>query len=244
MTDDIVSELSELQRHASALRGLIVAAQANAPRSAEGSDPTGTVWATLGADGLPASLFVQDGWQRRLSAERFGAAVVEAFAAATEKRMAAWNAALEDGGWLSTVDGVRADLDRGGPGPSVAAPPPPPANGRPGRLDDVLNEVLTAFDNVHEVAGRSAITAQGSGVSGYHKLALRLSRAGLVACEVDAAWASQQSSDAMVAAFDEALSRAKADLAAQVAADPERSLDRVLGEALGLLNDPRRLAES
>jgi hypothetical protein len=48
----------------------------------------------------------------------------------------------------------------------------------------------------------------------------------------------------MVAAFDEALSRAKADLAAQVAADPERSLDRVLGEALGLLNDPRRLAES
>ena len=107
--------------------------------------------------------------------------------------MAAWNAALEDGGWLSTVDGVRADLDRGGPGPSVAAPPPPPANGRPGRLDHVLNEVLTAFDNVDEVAGRSAITAQGSGVSGYHKLALRLSRAGLVGCEVDAAWASQQS---------------------------------------------------
>lgn len=58
MTDDIVSELSELQRHASALQGLIVAAQANAPRSAEGSDPTGTVWATLGADGLPA--FQQD----------------------------------------------------------------------------------------------------------------------------------------------------------------------------------------
>jgi hypothetical protein len=56
MTDDIVSELSELQRHASALQGLIAAAQANAPRSAEGSDPTGTVWATVGADGLPASI--------------------------------------------------------------------------------------------------------------------------------------------------------------------------------------------
>jgi hypothetical protein len=109
MTDDIVSELSELQRRASALQGLITAAQANAPRSAEGADPTGTVWATLGADGLPASIWVQDGWQRRLPAQRFGAAVVEAFAAATEQRMAAWNTALEKGGWLSTVDGVRAD---------------------------------------------------------------------------------------------------------------------------------------
>jgi hypothetical protein len=81
-------------------------------------------------------------------------------------------------------------------------------------------------------------------VSGYHKFALRLSRAGLVSCEVDDAWASQQSAPALVAAFDEALSRAKADLAAQVAADPQRYLDRVLGEALGLLNDPQRLAES
>jgi hypothetical protein len=158
--------------------------------------------------------------------------------------MAAWNDALEEGGWLSTVDGVRADLDRGGPGPAVAAPAPPSANGRPGRLDDVLNEVLTAFDQVDDVASRAAITAQGSGVSGYHKLALRLSRAGLVACEVDAAWAAQQSPQALVAAFDEALSRAKADLAAQVAADPARNLDEVLGEALGLLNDPQRLAES
>jgi hypothetical protein len=61
---------------------------------------------------------------------------------------------------------------------------------------------------------------------------------------VDAAWASQQSAQALVAAFDEALARAKADLAAQVAADPERKLDQVLSEALGLLNDPQRLAES
>jgi hypothetical protein len=244
MTDDIVSELSELQRRASALQGLITAAQANAPRSAEGADPTGTVWATLGADGLPASIWVQDGWQRRLPAQRFGAAVVEAFGAATEQRMAAWNTALEEGGWLSTVDGVRADLDRGRPGPAVAAPAPPQNGGRPGRLDDVLNEVLTAFDHVEDLAERSAITAQGSGVSGYHKLALRLSRAGLVSCEVDDAWASQQSAQALIAAFDEALSRAKFDLAAQAAAAPQRYLDRVLGEALGLLNDPQRLAES
>jgi hypothetical protein len=243
MTDDIVSELSELQRQASALQGLIAAAQANAPQSAEGSDPTGTVFATIGADGLPASIWVHDGWQRRLSGERFGAAVVEAFAAATEKRMAAWNTALEEGGWLSTVDDTRGDLDRGGRGPA-AVPPAPPFNGRPGGLDDLLNEVLTAFDHVDDVAATSAITAQGSGVSGYHKLAVRVSRAGLVACEVDAAWAAQQSAEVMIAAFAEAVGRAKADLAAQVAADPARNLDRVLGEALSLLGDPQRLAES
>src|SRR5262245_43617933 len=180
MTDDIVSELSELQQQASALQGLIAAAQANAPRSAEGADATGTVWATIGADGLPASIWVQDGWQRRLSAERFGAAVAEAFAAATEKRMEAWNNALEEGGWLSPVDGVRADRSS----PRPAAPPSPPSAGRPGRLDDVLNEVLTAFDHVDEAAAGAAITAQGSGVSGYHKLTVRISRAGLLSCDV------------------------------------------------------------
>lgn len=104
--------------------------------------------------------------------------------------------------------------------------------------------MLTAFDHVDDVAATSAITAQGSGVSGYHKLAVRVSPAGLVSCEVDAAWAAQQSADVLIAAFAEALARAKADLAVQVAADPARKLDGVLGDALSLLGDPQRLAQS
>ena len=242
MTDDIFSELSDLQRHASALQGLIAAAQASAPRQAEGSDGTGAVWATIGADGLPSSLWVQDRWQRRLSADRFGAAVVEAFADGEAKRMAAWNRALQDSDWPSTVDKVRADLDAGRP-PAESPPTTPAPLTRAERpLDALLNDMLGAFEHIDEVAAASPLTVEGSGTSGYDKVAVRLSEAGLVSCVVDAQWASQQSADAVMAAFADAITRAKANLAAKVAAP--RNLDRVLGEALALLNDPHRLAES
>ena len=243
MTDDIVSELSELQRQASALQGLIAAAEANAPRSAEGADPTGTVFATIGADGLPASIWVQDGWQRRLS----GRAVRPGRGRGVRRRGREADGRLEQrarGRRLAIHSGQNPG--RRGPGrPGPDGGPADPAGQRSTRgLDDLLNEVLTAFDHVDDVAATSAITAQGSGVSGYHKLAVRVSPAGLVSCEVDAAWAAQQSADVLIAAFAEALARAKADLAVQVAADPARKLDGVLGDALSLLGDPQRLAQS
>ena len=249
MTDDIFSELRELQRHASGLRSLIAAAEASAPPQAEGADATGTVRATIGADGLPAAIRVQDHWQRRLSGEQFGAAVVEAFSAAVEQRMAAWTDALQDSGWPSKVDEIRAELD--GP-PHTATMPvkatpvtPAPGADRPRPLDEMLDDMVGAFDNVDALSASPAASAEGSGTSGYGKFAIRLSRAGLVSCVVDGQWASQQSADAITEAFDEALARAKADLAAKAEApDPARNLDRVLGEALALLNDPQRLAES
>jgi hypothetical protein len=242
MTDDIVSELGDLQRQANALQGLVASAQASAPRQAEGSDATGAIWATIGADGLPSSLWVEERWQRRLSPERFGTAVVEAFAAASANRMAAWNDALRDKGWPSTVDEVRRELDRP-PHPHVQTPPartsPTPAVG-PRALADLLDDMLGAFEHIDEVTATSPLTAEASGTSGYHKVEVRLSPAGLVSCVVDGQWASQQSADAMMAAFGEAMAQARADLAAKV--DAPRNLDRVLGEALALLNDPQRLA--
>ena len=46
-------------------------------------------------------------------------------------------------------------------------------------------------------------------------------------------------------AFDEALVQAKADLASKVnGPDPVHGLDRVLSEAMALLNDPNRRSES
>src|SRR5262245_11186743 len=95
MADDIVTEMGDLHRDAVRLRGLIAAAAASAPPRAEGSDSTGMIRATIGGDGLPAAIVVQDGWHRRLSGERFGAAVVEAFSVATQRRIAAWNDALQ-----------------------------------------------------------------------------------------------------------------------------------------------------
>jgi hypothetical protein len=85
---------------------------------------------------------------------------------------------------------------------------------------------------------------EGTGISGYHKLTVRISPAGLVSCVVDEQWAAQQSAATLVSAFDEALARAKTDLTAKADADPEHRLDRVVAEALALLNDPRRLARS
>jgi len=247
MTDDIFSELSELQRHASGLQSLIGAAQANAPRQAEGSDPTGTIRATIGPDGLPTTILIQNNWQRRISPERFGAAVVEAFAAASQHRMAAWNEALQQAGFSSKVDEIRADLD--GPPRPVALPqwraPAPNPDIRPRPLNEMLGDLLNAFDHVDDLAAPPSIGAEGTGTSGYGKLTIRLSPAGLAGCEADGQWAGQQSADDMMAAFDEALSRARADLATRAEAPtPTRGLDRVLGEALALLNDPNRLAES
>jgi hypothetical protein len=236
MADDIVSELAELQRQASALQGLLATAQASAPRRAEGSDATGTLWATIDGDGLPSALSVQDGWQRRVSPERFGPAVVEAFAAASTNRMTAWDQALSENGWTSTVDTVRRELD--GPASTTAPLPAPPPVGRPRPAGELLNDMLTAFEQIDDASA----VVEGSGTSGYHKLELRLAATGLVSCEVDAQWASHQSGNDMAAAFGEALVKAKADLAAK-SATPSH-LDQVLGEALALLNDPHRLAES
>ena len=247
MMDDIVAELGDLRREADALRGLIAAAQASVPKQAEGSDSTGAVWATVGADGLPSSIWVQDDWGRLLPGERFGAAVMEAFSAAAQRRLAAWNETLADGGWLSTVDSVRADLDRPGHRPAPAPPVPSPRSAggdAPRSLNAILNDLLSAFDNVDDLAARSVDRAEGTGTSGYHKLTIRLSAAGLLSCVVDEPWASQQRAATLVAAFDEALVRAKAELTAKAEADPGRRLDQVLNDALALLDDPQRLAES
>jgi hypothetical protein len=247
MTDDIVSELGDLRRDASTLQGLIDAAQASAPRQAEASDASGAVWATIGPDGLPSAIWVQDDWARRLPGHRFGGAVVEAFSAAAQRRVAAWNEALSDNGWLSTVDNARADLDRQTTKPAPAPPLPvqrSPDGDAPRSLDAMLDDLLGALDNVDDLAARSTLAVEGTGTSGYHKLTLVLSHAGLVSCVVDEQWASQQSGAALVGAFDEALARAKADLTAKADADPDHRLDRVVGEALTLLNDPQRLIQS
>jgi hypothetical protein len=240
MADDIVSDLAELQRRAAALERLLEAAQASAPQ-VEGSDSTGTLTATIGADGLPASLKVEHGWQRRIMPERFGSAVVEAFAAASANRMSVWGQALAEGSWLSTVDNVRREIE-GPPTPVATAPPrtPPAAGARP--LNDLINDTLAAFEHIDETTAASSLVAEGFGSSGYRQLNLGISAVGLVSCEVDAQWASHQSAPGLAAAFGQALAKAREDLAAKAAVP--NSIDQLVSEALALLNDPSRLTQS
>jgi hypothetical protein len=92
-------ELVQIQQYAAGLRGLLATAQADAPRISEGVDRTGTIRAVLGPDGLPDSFRIESGWNRKITAETFGGAVLEAFQAAMGERLAVWTRTLEKQGW-------------------------------------------------------------------------------------------------------------------------------------------------
>ena len=66
MAEDLIRELVRLQRYASQLHALIAEAQAQAPRSARGTDSSGAVHVLLGPDGLPESIRVDPDWRQRL----------------------------------------------------------------------------------------------------------------------------------------------------------------------------------
>lgn len=59
-------ELTQIQQYAAGLQGLLATAQAEAPRSSEGADRTGTVRVFLGPDGLPNSFRIESGWNLSL----------------------------------------------------------------------------------------------------------------------------------------------------------------------------------
>lgn len=251
MTDDMMRELADLQRSAATLQGLLGAAQQGAPAGAEGFDATGTVRAHLGADGVPDSVELGANWQRRVPPERLGTAVVEACTVAAERRMEAWSQALADGGWRERVDRARAEEDAPtadgagtGADPPPAAPPPVlPAGTNPRPVGELMEDMLTAFDRVEEIA-QQPVGPQGTGTGAYGKVTVTVSRSGMSSCLVDAQWAMYLDADAVTAALEEALAAARADLQAGGSGGPGPGggLDRLLAEALALINDPTRLA--
>jgi hypothetical protein len=254
MTDDMMRELADLQRSAATLQGLLGAAQQGAPAGAEGYDATGTVRAHLGADGVPDSVELGANWQRRVPPERLGSAVVEACTVAAERRMEAWSQALADGGWRERVDRVRAEADAptagargadGADGAGADVPPPPvlPVVTNPRPVGELVEDMLTAFDRVDEIA-QQPVGPQGTGTGAYGKVTVTVSRSGMSSCVVDAQWSMYLDADTVTAALEEALAAARADLRAGGSGGPGPGggLDRLLAEALALINDPTRLA--
>lgn len=88
MTADLMRELAQIQQYAAGLQGLLATAQTEAPRRSEGTDRTGTIRVFLGPDGLPSSFRIESGWNRKVVAENFGGAVLEAFQKAMGERLA------------------------------------------------------------------------------------------------------------------------------------------------------------
>jgi hypothetical protein len=246
MSDDFTRDLVELQRGAAALHGLLGAAQRAAPPGAEGFDATGTVRARVAADGVPESVDLGPNWQRRVPPERLGHAVVEACTAAAQRRMELWNQALSDGGWREEFERVKAADEAPAAGNGALAPPvPAPAlpDVTPRPLDELVEEMLNAVDRVDEIAAQPG-GPQGTGTGAHGKVSVTVSRTGMSSCVVDPQWSMYLDADTVTAALGEALTAARADLAAggSGGAGPGAGLDRLLAEALALINDPTKLA--
>lgn len=248
MADDLTQRLERLQRYAAGLQGLLAQAQEQAPPSATGQDATGSVRVEVGPDGLPESIVVGAEWRGARGAD-LEAAVQEAGAAAMTGRMTEWSQALEDGGWQHRAD----DLKRGaatGPieVPRRAAPTAPPAGVGSGRsLSQLTGDVLDAVQHRDAIDGAPALSARGTGSSGPGGVQVTLSAAGLQSCTVPDGWVGSRSSWELTTAFGSALTAAKRELAASVAAAEETrdaaGLDGMLADALALLGDPDRLGD-
>jgi hypothetical protein len=249
VTDDLMRELAQIQQYAAGLQGLLATVQAEAPRSSEGTDRTGTIRVFLDSDGVPSSFRVESGWNRKIAAEHFGGAVLEAFQAAIAERLAVWTSALNEQGWAAQADQLRLDLEEQ---PAVSTPREiPPALRRPTEvvnprpIDQVAEDMIKAFDQVGSFAAPSSQATTGTGSSRSGKLVLTLSKTGLVSCTADSEWVSAQTAATLMNALGEALSAARTDLENSTPRPaPSGSLDRLFAEALALLRDPRRVVDS
>jgi hypothetical protein len=226
----------------------MTAAQSSSPQRAEGRDSTGAVRTVLGPDGLPETIRLEPDWQRVLDPACVGDAVVEAARVAANQRLAAWTRALDDRGWTARADRLRADLEDE---PESAAAPAADLPGgireaRPRAMELLAEDVLAELDKANQFPGLPAMAATGTGSDRSRRVTIVVSKAGLTSCAVDPRWAVQQSGSGLSSGLAEALAAARTDLAraAQHAPNPMAQLDRLLGEALALLADPRRLADS
>ncbi|CCH31517.1 hypothetical protein BN6_42300 [Saccharothrix espanaensis DSM 44229] len=232
-------QLARVQEYAATVRELLDGARAHAPTRAEGADGSGTVHVVLGPDGLPTSFRVDTGWDRRITPAGFGGAVLEAFQAAVADRMETWTRSMAADGWQQRADRVDAAATGRIP-PALRAPVPEVA---PRPLGEVVEDALKAFDDVDAFAGLpTSGGATGADRSG--KLTVTLSPTGLTSCTADERWVGAQSAASLMNALGEALAAARRGLA-DLPAPPASTgpLDRLFGEAMALLSDPRKLAD-
>jgi hypothetical protein len=244
---EIVATLQQLQAYATGMQGLLAQTQADLPDLVEGTDRSGAVRAVLGRAGLPESIVVDLDWRRLLRPEAFAAAVVEACQAAAGERMVVWSGALHAEDVPRRADWLRDELTEPA-GPTVALPPElrrqlEQAEPRP--LEHLVEDLLRSADRIDALAASSPHAITGTGMDTNQRIALTVSPAGLISCEVEPEWVANRPASALDSALREALRHAHEDLArASQAPGPAAELDGLLIEALAILHDPQRLAQS
>ena len=199
------------------LRSALIDVQAAAPGRVEGQDDRGAVRLTLAPDGWPDAIRVLPGWRDRIAAEEFGAAVEQAFAVASARRVRSW------------------------PGPPPVGPPtgPAPADGCPivvPRIPRPVAELAEGMVALLAAAGgaRPAPATGGDQVA-ERGVVLTISASGLRFL-ADPRWLREQTGRQLDAALHAALGELRT--AAQPA-DRDVWVDELLAEALAAL-DVRR----
>jgi hypothetical protein len=241
--ESIVQGLTALQSQMRALQDVLDDVQRGIPPSIQGSDRSGSVTAELGADGFPRAVAISSGWQRRIRPSDLGAAVCEASQDAMARRVAAWSAAFSRMDVPSLIAARRSSAESGEPAQDPAGAGAGRSewrNGPPRPVDSVVEDALALLDTAAGSVGRVPRVPSGRGTGGRGMVVVVLNQRGLTSCEVDERWAAHEDSGRISTACNDALTRARADLAEALDSDAgsESAQGRALvEELLGLVRE-------
>ncbi|WP_405898336.1 YbaB/EbfC family nucleoid-associated protein [Streptomyces sp. NBC_00727] len=247
MSGDMFQELQQFQEYMNKMQQLMSEVREQMPQSAEGEDAQGAVTVRLLAGGIPDSITVASDWQRRQPPENLGAAVVEAYGSALSEWMERWSGGLEQSDWEARAHETEDGLDR--PAQAGAASVPPEAFERdvryvvPRPIEEVAEDVLTAFDVVERQDPEASAQPEVSGDSAGRRVVITLGSQGLASCEVEPEWAARQSVVRLNQALAEALADARAKFGSAGTSGPDAVADLNLGglldEAMAIMKNPR-----
>ncbi|MFG2674623.1 hypothetical protein [Streptomyces sp. NPDC048445] len=251
MNDEFIEGLQQFQQHTLQLQNLMTDMQNRMAQGSEGTDAQGAVTVRLAPDGLPEFIRAATDWQRRLEPEVIGATVTEAYGVAMSQQMTAWGQAFEDANWEDKADHLGGPIGQSNASDAPAAQPDIPEPdlryvvSRP--LDQLAEDILSAFDTVDRLEETISEPAEAEGTSAGRQVTLVVSKGALRACQVDPRWAAGKSYIALNQAFDEALSDARDKLNSVEAVTAEGiaglQMDSLLNEALVVLRDPMRFKD-
>jgi hypothetical protein len=230
MTNEILRRLQRLHEQATGVHELMSSLHTQAPQSATAHDPTGSVRVSIGADGLPTAIRIESDWQAQLAPQAVGDAVLAAFNAAVAEGMRAWAQVLEGTSWRSRLAEFEAGVSQRSDADAGMLIPHSAESTGARDLHEIAEEALRQSASLRRQHRGQATLAVGSDGSG--NASITLSRSGLQACSVRAAWASRHDGSTLTAALNDALRAARAELPVQ---STPVDLTDLLGDALTAL---------
>lgn len=235
MDDELIGELRESAARDAQAYARLKAVTDAAPEATETADEREVVMVRMGGDGLPEQIFFAADWREYCPAGQLATAVMDAAARAAESFAVAWRDALS------------------GQETRAAAAVPPPEDDpvepspHPRRLDELAEDVIAQL--------HAAVTAsrnlnpepvEAVGEDRSRRVRLTLSSAGMTHCQIDPGWARSQPATRLGQAFQQALRDGRRRMKKNAAPVGRRTqqTDRVFGEVMAYLSDPRLLRGS